>query len=597
MHIIVYMQQKKAKDEKFMANNEIKTNAEIYREQRKERLAKAAKKKKSSKADKVIRILVKAICIILVVGIVLFGAGKMLTDVFCVPQKLLSAAKYGDKKLTVAEYNYYYLSLYNQAASVSSQYDSQYGTGTGSSYFDTTVSPAEQEYPGDDAPEGVETWAQYFEAMAPTRGFFLKELYNEATSDEAKKAGFKITDEQQKEMDDSITEAINTLTENAKTADYALDNYIAKVCGEGLTEETYKELLERDTIAQLYLSWFQENAAETTSDKDVDSYYKKNRADIDIATFRFFTVSYAEPTEGSDDPSYTEKQAKARAEKFADGITSEESFIEAAKKYAPPSYQENYLEDTATLAKNLTKSSLSSISEKMGDWTYDTSRTAGDIKIFNAEANEAFYIVYIVEPAHRDTTTAGADVRHLLVQAQTTTQDAEGQTIDLSDEQIEKNFANAKKEAEKLLAKWEKGKATEKTFIKLVEENTDDTASAETGGLYEDVNSASSYVPEFLDWALAPHKKGDTDIVKTDYGYHIMYYVGADEEQKWQSDIRATISNEKYDEHINGIFEEIEEKIETSDGIISFFAKRTEKVIDRNVANAASNALSSSTTY
>ena len=29
-----------------MANNEIKTNAEIYREQRKERLAKAQKKKK-----------------------------------------------------------------------------------------------------------------------------------------------------------------------------------------------------------------------------------------------------------------------------------------------------------------------------------------------------------------------------------------------------------------------------------------------------------------------------------------------------------------------------------------------------------------------
>lgn len=44
-----------------MANKEIKTNAEIYREQRKERLEKAAKKKHSAKKDKAIRIIVKTI--------------------------------------------------------------------------------------------------------------------------------------------------------------------------------------------------------------------------------------------------------------------------------------------------------------------------------------------------------------------------------------------------------------------------------------------------------------------------------------------------------------------------------------------------------
>ena len=42
---------KKEKDEFEMSNNEIKTNAEIYREQRKERLEKASKKKHSAKKD------------------------------------------------------------------------------------------------------------------------------------------------------------------------------------------------------------------------------------------------------------------------------------------------------------------------------------------------------------------------------------------------------------------------------------------------------------------------------------------------------------------------------------------------------------------
>ena len=85
-----------------MANNEIKTNAEIYREQRKARLAKAAKKKKSGKGDKIVGIIVKVICIVLVATVVLYGAAKMLTDVFCVPQKVLTAATYEDEKLSVA---------------------------------------------------------------------------------------------------------------------------------------------------------------------------------------------------------------------------------------------------------------------------------------------------------------------------------------------------------------------------------------------------------------------------------------------------------------------------------------------------------------
>jgi len=53
--VLFYVQQKKAKDENFMANNEIKTNAEIYREQRKARLAKAAKKRKLRQGRQILK--------------------------------------------------------------------------------------------------------------------------------------------------------------------------------------------------------------------------------------------------------------------------------------------------------------------------------------------------------------------------------------------------------------------------------------------------------------------------------------------------------------------------------------------------------------
>lgn len=44
-------------------------------------------------------------------------------------------------------------------------------------------------------------------------------------------------------------------------------------------------------------------------------------------------------------------------------------------------------------------------------------------------------------------------------------------------------------------------------------------------------------VEEFNDWCFSEHQEGDVDIVKTKFGYHVMFYVGsepADEDQKKQ---------------------------------------------------------------
>ncbi len=572
-----------------MANNEIKTNAEIYREQRKARLAKAAKKKKSGKGDKVLSILIKIVCIAIVAALVLYFAGSMLTSVFCVPQKILTAATYNGEKLTVAEYNYYYNALYNQAYQESQYYDQQQ-SGMGSQYFDVTVDPAEQEYPGDNADENVKTWADYFRYHASEQGFVVKEIYKKATSEEAKKAGFALTDDQKTEMNTAIDEHFKTLEENAKTADYSLTNYISKTCGEGLTAESYRELLERDYYAQYYLEWYQKHLSEDISDEDVNTYYEANKADYDIATLRLYAVSYAAAEEGSTDPVYTKEEAKARADQFAAKATDEAAFVAAATEFAPPSLKDSYKEDSATLAANLTKSSLSQLSTELTDWAFDAKRQTSEIMVFDLADFEAYYIVMVVKPAAKDTASAGADVRHLLVQATTTKTDAEGNETPLPQSEIDANFATAKTEADKLLAEWKAGDATEESFAALVKEHTDDTASAETGGLYEDITSSSQYVPEFRDWALAPHKKGDTEIVKTTYGYHIMYYVGADSEQKWEADVRSAIASTGFEDFSTEIYDSVGEGVELKDMIVKFFADRLEKTISKNIANAASSA-------
>ena len=52
-------------------------------------------------------------------------------------------------------------------------------------------------------------------------------------------------------------------------------------------------------------------------------------------------------------------------------------------------------------------------------------------------------------------------------------------------------------------------------------------------------------VPAFNDWMFDKNRKpGDSGIVKTDYGYHIMYYVGAGL-KSWQMNIDTSLREAK----------------------------------------------------
>ena len=121
-----------------------------------------------------------------------------------------------------------------------------------------------------------------------------------------------------------------------------------------------------------------------------------------------------------------------------------------------------------------------------------------------------YYVVYLM--AKTDNKKAPVDVRHILFQ--------------VDDTENEEAWSTALAEAEALKAEYEKGEKTVESFTALVHDNTDDTGSAETGGLYESVRPTSSYVDGFLDWCVAAERKaGDVEIVKTEYGYHLMYFV------------------------------------------------------------------------
>jgi hypothetical protein len=144
-----------------------------------------------------------------------------------------------------------------------------------------------------------------------------------------------------------------------------------------------------------------------------------------------------------------------------------------------------------------------------------------------------------------------ADVRHILVCPKGgTTDETTGATTYSEDE-----WAACLAEAEKILDEWKYGEATEESFADLANTYTEDPGSATTGGLYEDIKPGDSYVENFLNWTIDMERKtGDTDIVKTEYGYHIMYYVGG--EPYWTS----VVGTQQLSDRITEMTDAAEEK-------------------------------------
>ena len=120
------------------------------------------------------------------------------------------------------------------------------------------------------------------------------------------------------------------------------------------------------------------------------------------------------------------------------------------------------------------------------------------------------------------------NVRHVLITPEGGTADANGQMT-----YTEEEWAAAEVKAQGLLDAWLAGDATEDAFAEMANTNSTDPGSNTNGGLYTGV-AEGDMVTEFNDWCFdAARQVGDSGLVKTVFGYHIMYYSG--EEYIWSA--------------------------------------------------------------
>ena len=157
---------------------------------------------------------------------------------------------------------------------------------------------------------------------------------------------------------------------------------------------------------------------------------------------------------------------------------------------------------------------------------------------FDAHAED-----YAASGINKDTKTV--DVRHVLIMPEGAT-GANIRTETFSDEA----WTWAENKAQELLEAWKAGEATEDTFAQLANENSSDSDGTD-GGLYTGVTQGQM-VEAFDAWCFDEAREfGDVDIVKTEFGYHIMFFVKSD--LTWIGYAESDFVGEKVQEQVTAI--------------------------------------------
>ena len=346
-------------------------------------------------------------------------------------------------------------------------FSSSYGT-YASMFFDTNT-PLSKQYVDADKQQ---SWYDYFVEQGLQTAAKSYAVYDEAIAN-----GFTLTEEQESALQTQLS------TLNSYAALYGYNNtdaFLVARFGAGSSLKSYEQFLRVSSVAQYYAASL--NEARTYSAEQIDAEYTANANNYDGVTYRSFYFAKSNyATENESGEELTEEQqkeqsalqmaaAKADADAMLAEISDEQSFAEQALAYAPEDSKSDYEDDTATLSSDKLYSACPS---DIAEWLFDTARAEGDTDCIEGESG--YYVVYFISRDTHDEITK--NVRHIL--------------IPVSDSTDEELVASAQSKAAELL---------------------------------------SQMVESFENWCYDESRQpGDTGIVDSTYGSHIMFFCGNSE--------------------------------------------------------------------
>ena len=370
-------------------------------------------------------------------------------------------------------------------------------------------------------------------------------------------------------LDDSDKATVESGISDLKTAagkqNLSLDKYISKYYGKYVTESDVRASLEMSTLASkvhntIYdeFKYTDEQLAKQCAD-NLSKYYKSDYKSIAIA---------ADASDDDDAVKAANLESKAQADKFA-ALTDADAFDKAAEEYYRSKFtvvadddehakDDGYLTETGLKSKLDAVTTTGSAYSETGDyakWAYEKDgdsyvRNVGDTTIVESTDSSSgitTYTVYMITKTFYRDEYSTKNVRHIL-----TFLDSYSESEGLTDEQ-------AKAKADEILAEYNNGDKTEEAFAALAEKYSMDKGTKDKGGLYENALKGET-ADEFDAWIYDDSRKaGDVGIIKTKFGYHVMYYIG-DGRTAWMVSAESNQRSADY----TSAYAELEKKYTTS---------------------------------
>ena len=488
------------------------------------------------KEDKKVKIYTAAFAAVLVILIAIAaftGVSRSIANSGSREKKTV-ALTLGDTTLSNADLSYHYMDTVNNFYSQNGAYAMLYG-------LDTSKALDQQVY---DADAGT-TWADYFLTAAEQSA---RAIY--AVANEAQAQGYTLSESEQSQLD-SMESMLQLYAQVYGFKD--VDSYLKAMYGNGSSLETYKEYYRLNLLASGYQAQYRDNLTYTAD--QVKAKDAENPASYNSYTYNQYYISVSRYL----DENATAEEKAAAAEADAKAVTGEDITSVAKLDAAIAALPVNA--ETSASSSSMTDQRYTSVNSLIAQWISDSSRKEGD-KTYIASTStttdengnevttvSGYYVVYFI--SSNDNSFPLVNVRHILSGFEGGT--TENGTTTYSDEEK----AAAKEKAEAWLDEWESGAATEESFAELAKTNSTDTGSKENGGLYEDVYPGQM-VSAFNNWCFdSSRKPGDTGIVETTYGYHVMYFVGAAQDTYREYLVKSDLASEDYSNWYNTLVDSL----------------------------------------
>lgn len=442
------------------------------------------------------------------------------------------AISVNDTDVSIGMYNYYYTCIAQRYI----QY-AQYGY-----YQDLDPYTDFSEQTTTDVDGNEITWADLFVKDTIDQLKYITSFYEAAVD-----AGLTLTDAQKETIDSQLA----SLKETASEADKSVDEYIEETYGEYCGLATLSKMLEQCLLAESYYQQF--SVTTEVTDEEIQKYFEENKEDVLSAPFAYLQVVF-------DGEEITQADAEKKAMQYAKNIKTVEDVKKALPKaceeliaqYVGMGYFDSAKEAATALAQEvettITKSDTSFGTEAT-EWLFADSTKKGDCGVFTDADNNVVYIILKTGEAdvQRDEIYS---VRHILVMPK----DDEGNTLEDPTAGTDAQFKQAKKDAEAILDEFNKGDKSELSFAKLAEEKSDDIQSTSNGssGIYGGLCAGvriGEMVKSFEEWSVDKNRKyGDCEIVKSEYGYHLIFFI--EDTEKYLYDCKTAVLTQKEEDYV-----------------------------------------------